>query len=142
MGGTNIGLEIRKLRESKGISQEELADMAGLSRPSIVNIEGGKRKVSAGELISSAEIFGLTLDQLVNPSLRPKADVSGKIHLSQPGGGVRVSIPRENYDKFKEVFLYILSRIGAEPHVGQTVLYKILYFIDFDYYEKYEEQLI
>jgi transcriptional regulator with XRE-family HTH domain len=52
MGGTNIGLEIRKLRESKGISQEELADMAGLSRPSIVNIEGGKRKVSAGELIS------------------------------------------------------------------------------------------
>jgi len=23
-----------------------------------------------------------------------------------------------------------------------TVLYKILYFIDFDYYEKYEEQLM
>ncbi len=142
MGKTGIGQEIRKLRETTGMSQEELADMAGLSRPSIVNIEGGKRKVSAGELISFAEIFGLTLDQLVNPSLRPKADVSVKIRLSQPGGGVRVSIPRENYDKFKEVFLYILSRIGAEPHVGQTVLYKILYFIDFDYYEKYEEQLI
>jgi uncharacterized phage-associated protein len=26
--------------------------------------------------------------------------------------------------------------------VGETVLFKLLYFIDFDYYEKYEEQLI
>ncbi|MFC1510756.1 Panacea domain-containing protein, partial [Candidatus Omnitrophota bacterium] len=26
--------------------------------------------------------------------------------------------------------------------VGQTVLYKLLYFIDFNFYEKYEEQLI
>ena len=27
------------------------------------------------------------------------------------------------------------------PNVGQTFLYKILYFCDFDYYEKFEEQL-
>ncbi len=26
--------------------------------------------------------------------------------------------------------------------MGETVLYRLLYFIDFDYYEKYEEQLI
>jgi hypothetical protein len=26
--------------------------------------------------------------------------------------------------------------------VGETVIYKLLYFIDFDYYEKYEEQLV
>jgi len=29
-----------------------------------------------------------------------------------------------------------------KPNIGETVLYKLLYFIDFDYYEKYEEQLI
>ena len=32
--------------------------------------------------------------------------------------------------------------MGGKPNVGQTVLYKLLYFIDFDYYEKFEEQLI
>jgi uncharacterized phage-associated protein len=35
-----------------------------------------------------------------------------------------------------------LSKVGAKPNVGETVIYKLLYFIDFDYYEKYEEQLI
>jgi uncharacterized phage-associated protein len=40
------------------------------------------------------------------------------------------------------VLLYVLAKIGAKPNVGETVLYKLLYFIDFDYYETYEEQLI
>ena len=38
--------------------------------------------------------------------------------------------------------LYILKKIGGKPNVGQTVLYKLLYFIDFDYYELHEEQLM
>ena len=32
--------------------------------------------------------------------------------------------------------------VGAKPNVGMTVLYKLLYFIDFDFYEKYEKQLM
>jgi len=40
------------------------------------------------------------------------------------------------------VLLYVLSRVGSRPNVGETVVYKLLYFIDFDYYEKYEEQFI
>jgi uncharacterized phage-associated protein len=54
---------------------------------------------------------------------------------------VRVDVPQENVKKFKEVLLYILEQVGAKPNVGQTVLYKLLYFIDFDYYELFEEQL-
>lgn len=51
-------------------------------------------------------------------------------------------MPQEHVKKFKEVLLYILNRVGSKPHVGETVIYKLLYFIDFDYYERYEEQLI
>ncbi len=142
MNTLNVGSEIRKLRETCGMSQEELAGLIGVSRSSLVHIEGGKRKVSAEELIRFAEIFGLTLDQLVNSSLRPEIVVEEESAASKLSSGLRISIPRENYDKFKEVLLYLLVRIGARPHVGQTVLYKLLYFIDFDYYEKYEEQLI
>jgi len=32
--------------------------------------------------------------------------------------------------------------VGSKPNIGETVLYKLLYFIDFDFYEKYEEQII
>jgi len=32
--------------------------------------------------------------------------------------------------------------VGSKPNVGETVVYKLLYFIDFNFYEKYEDQLI
>jgi uncharacterized phage-associated protein len=54
----------------------------------------------------------------------------------------QITVNPENVRKFKEVLLYVLSRVGALPNVGKTVLFKLLYFIDFDYYEKYEEQLM
>ncbi|MDR0800261.1 MAG: SocA family protein [Endomicrobium sp.] len=54
----------------------------------------------------------------------------------------RISVPQCNFKKFKEVFIYILNKVGTKDNVGQTVLYKLLYFIDFNYYELYEEQLI
>jgi len=39
------------------------------------------------------------------------------------------------------VLLYILERCAGKPNVGETVLYKLLYFSDFNYYELYEEHL-
>ncbi|QQS18171.1 hypothetical protein IPL68_06065 [Candidatus Saccharibacteria bacterium] len=44
--------------------------------------------------------------------------------------------PQTNPEKLREVLLYVLGKVGAKPNVGETVLYKLLYFIDFDYYEK------
>ncbi len=44
-------------------------------------------------------------------------------------------------EKFKQVLHYIIYQCGSLENVGKTVLYKILYFLDFDYYELYEEKL-
>jgi uncharacterized phage-associated protein len=55
---------------------------------------------------------------------------------------MRIDVPQKNLKKFKEVLLYVLEKVGSKSNVGMTVIYKLLYFIDFDYYEKFEEQLI
>ena len=34
------------------------------------------------------------------------------------------------------MLLYTLGKIGARPNVGEAVLHRLLYFIDFDYYER------
>ncbi len=47
-----------------------------------------------------------------------------------------------NKEKMKETLLYICQRCSSLPHFGKTVLYKLLYFCDFDFYEKYEKFLI
>lgn len=142
MNPLHVGAEIRKLREDADMSQEDLAGVIGVSRPAMVNIESGKRKISADELILFARVFGLTLDQLVNPSLRPEIAVDKCSADEEAERAIRISIPQKNFSKFKEVLLYILTEIGARPNVGQTVLYKLLYFIDFNFYEKYEEQFM
>jgi hypothetical protein len=55
---------------------------------------------------------------------------------------IRISVPQKNLKNFKEALLYILNKVGSKPNVGETVIYKLLYFVDFDYYEKFEEQFI
>ena len=47
----------------------------------------------------------------------------------------------KNIEKFEQVFLYVLNQVGGKSNVGDTVLHKLMYFIDFDYYEKYNKQL-
>ena len=53
-----------------------------------------------------------------------------------------IRVIKNNPDKLKQVLLYVLNRVGGKPNVGEVVLHKLLYFIDFDYYEKFEETLM
>ena len=53
----------------------------------------------------------------------------------------RISIPEMSVSKFRNILLYILEKCAGKPNVGETVLYKLLYFSDFNYYELYEEHL-
>ncbi len=139
----SIGENVRQLRRKLGLTQKVLAKKLGMNRSSLVQIERGKRKVSVEELIKFAYMMNVGVDQLINPDLKPEEVIEPAIEEpSVQKQRERISIPQNNFQKFKEVLLYILARVGARPNIGETVLYKILYFIDFDYYEKYEEQLI
>ena len=51
---------------------------------------------------------------------------------------IRNNKPKLNKRKIKEILLYILSK---KKDIDLKTLYNIFYFIDFDYYEKYEKQL-
>lgn len=133
---------IKHLREKNGFSQQELAARMEVSRQTIIAYEAG-RTLSVQSIKKLAQIFGISEGDLLNERLpkEPSYDVIPR-KIQKETSQMRISIPQERIDKFKEVFLYIINKIGSKYNVGQTVLYKILYFIDFDYYEKYEEQLI
>ena len=44
-------------------------------------------------------------------------------------------------EKYKTILHYIVKECGSKPHFGKTVLWKLLYFADFDFYELFEEKL-
>lgn len=139
----NLGTKIKVLREEKGMSQEGLSELLGIPRVSLSQIENGKREISAEEISKLSKIFNISSDVLFNF----KQDIrvileKGQEKKSKQETTIRINVPQKNLVKFKEVLLYILNKVGSKPNIGETVLYKLLYFIDFNFYEKYEEQLI
>jgi len=137
-----ISQRVKKIREYKGISQQELAKLLEVSRPTVSQIESGERKISAVELVKLAEIFNISVEGVLDFKKEPKVILEENLERKNLKDQIRVNVPQKNLEKFREVFLYILNKIGSKPNIGETVIYKLLYFIDFDFYEKYEEQLI
>lgn len=137
-----IGHRIRELREKAGMSQDALSRKMELPRPAISQIESGARKVATDELVRFARIFHVPVDALLNPARGPEVHLPEKIQEKAAKPQLRISVPQKNLEKFREVLLYILGKVGSRPNIGETVIYKLLYFIDFDFYEKYEEQLV
>lgn len=143
MDTKRLGPRIKELRQRTGISQEDLAKLLDVSRPTISQMERGMRKISAGELVRLSEIFNLSsVETLLDLKKEPEVILQQGRKRRETEAQMRISVPQRNVERFKEVLLYILNKVGAKPNVGETVIYKLLYFIDFDYYERYEEQLI
>ena len=46
-----------------------------------------------------------------------------------------------NKEKFKMILHYIIYKCGFKNTVGRTVLHKLMYFSDFNYFELYKESL-
>ena len=138
----DIGQRTAELRKRVGISQQRLAEMLGVSRTTITQIEQGKRKVTVDELVKLSEIFNLSVDNLLCLKEEPEIILTESQKVNRVESPTRINVPQKNLEKFKEVLLYILNKVGSKPNIGETVLYKLLYFTDFDFYEKYEEQLI
>ena len=61
-----LGLKIKKLRQSSGLSQLALASELGIKRVSVSQIENGKRKISADEIVQLSRIFNITTDILLD----------------------------------------------------------------------------
>ncbi len=125
----------------KGLSQEDLAKSVKISRPSLAQIELGNRTVDVLEFQRFSMVLEFSLDDFVSKDFSANQDLEVKAEPKSKKADERISIPSLQVSKFKNVLLYILERCAGKPNVGETVLYKLLYFSDFNYYELYEEHL-
>ena len=135
-----IGQRIIQLRTRKGLSQSDLAKSISISRPSLTQIELGNRSVSLNELQKLSHALSFSLDEFMAKDFELTQNIESA-EEKQTEAVERISVPTLNINKFKNVLLYILERCAGKPNVGETVLYKLLYFSDFNYYELYEEHL-
>ena len=135
-----IGQRISELRKSKAYSQEDLAKMLDIPRSSFTQIELGKRNLSVIELKKITDILSISIDKLLSSNFSLSELIIDKEKVDEKPK-FRISIPELKVNKFKDILLYILEKCAGKPNVGETLLYKLLYFSDFNYYELYEEHL-
>ncbi len=138
---TQIGKRIAGLRKRKGYSQEDLATFLNIPRSSVAQIELGNRNVSVIELLLLAEVLGFSIDKFLADQYETETVISLAEEPVPSNYNVRISAPLLNINKLKNILSYILQKCGGKPNVGETVLYKLLYFADFNYYERYEDHL-
>ena len=112
-----------------------------MSRPTYMHIERDERELLVAEARTLAGIFDMSLEDFLagresrRTVILPRQSVRKTKNLS-------IRVEKKSLDIFKQVLLYVLNKVGGKPNVGETVLHKLLYFIDFDYYEKFEENLM
>ena len=136
-----LGKRIAELRKLKGFSQEDVALHLKMSRPSLAQMELGNRSIDALELHDLSIILGFSLDDFMASDFVAKKATDKVADAVNEPSEERISVPTLQINKFKNVLLYMLERCAGKPNVGETVLYKLLYFSDFNHYEIYEEHL-
>jgi transcriptional regulator with XRE-family HTH domain/uncharacterized phage-associated protein len=132
---------VKALRKRAGFTQEYAAKALGVARTTYLAIETGQRELNVSEVEALAGLYGIDPMSIINGEFEDVDEPDGASNMHPGASGQNDIIPREidpklNPEKLKSVLLYILGTVGAKPNVGETVLYKLLYFIDFDYYEK------
>lgn len=134
--------KIQSLRKEKGLSQEKLADIIGVSRQSVAKWESGKSYPEVDKLIELSYLFGISIDKLLKNiesecTIKERSKTHGveeeiisflcKAKKSTYAGyGSETSSSRPNshdlmYDEGK--LKYIDTYLGSERFIGEEAIW-------------------
>ncbi|MBK5215609.1 MAG: helix-turn-helix domain-containing protein [Candidatus Pacebacteria bacterium] len=109
--------KIKKLRNERGLSQDQIAKAIGVSRPTYTAIEVGKQELSLEEAKKLSALFGISVDELS----------SGNI---------------SNMHKYKHMIItFLRMNISKDGKIPKTKLAKMLYFADFAWFYNHLESM-
>src|ERR1051326_9269035 len=79
-GQTGVHERLRLARERAGLSQGQIAKIMDYHRPTISEIEAGRRKVTSDEISAFAQHYGVTISWLLreNESLDPVVELAAR----------------------------------------------------------------
>jgi transcriptional regulator with XRE-family HTH domain len=67
-----VGRNVRRVRQTKGLTQEELAEISGFSQQYISGLEGGHRNPTVVTLYELATALGVNHLELMRPSRKDR----------------------------------------------------------------------
>jgi DNA-binding XRE family transcriptional regulator len=111
---------MQKIKESRiknKLSQEQVAQVIGVSRPTYSAIEAGKQMLNTEEAQKLASLFGITVDGLLSGNI---PDIA----------------------KYKQMILtYLRMNMSEDGKITKTKLAKLLYLADFAWFYDHTESM-
>jgi len=75
-----LAQRLREARRARGLSQEVVSKELGMSRPTLIAVEQGRRLPRPEEIVTFARLYGRTVHELVRPSL-PAAGLAAQFRV-------------------------------------------------------------
>ena len=126
-----LGERIANLRKSKGISQEELADVLMTSRQAISKWERGESDPDIGRLKDLATYFNVSIDYLLGYDMED-ASVNGFMER------MKKSIEDDTYDiSIKEIKMIVLKNKN-----NLNLLLLIIEYLSYYYFINHDEEVV
>lgn len=83
-----LGLRLREARRGRGLTQDDAARELGISRPTFIAVEQGKRPARPAELVALARLYGRDVSELVRPT-PALTGLVGQFRLGEGSGSSR-----------------------------------------------------
>ncbi len=122
-----IGARVRRERRARGWTLDRLAELAGVSRRLVVNVEQGAANPSIATLLRLGDALGVGLPALVErPAPRPvriTRSGEGAVLWTGPAGGRGVLVSATEAPDVVELWDWVLGpgdRHPSEPHAAGT----------------------
>ncbi len=112
---TGISGSMRKYRKSKRLTQEQVANLIGIRRSTYSRYEEGTNRPSWKVLMLLADLYGITMDELVGREMRSSQgeDMVGKLTEE-------TAIRRQQEDE--EIQRMLRLYLNAHPYAKETAL--------------------
>lgn len=105
-----IAHRLRQARELAGLSQAQVSNLLGLHRPSISEIEAGRRRVSADELAQFASIYKVEISWITSGDEDIEKGISEELKLA---ARELSSLESEDLDRLMRIIKIVKGRREA-----------------------------
>lgn len=124
--GAGNGDKLRELREKKGLTLDQVAEMAGFGVDYIQRIEGNRLPLSVAVANALADVYGIDVSDIYTPSPRRNKKDAVRLHWAQADPKI-IELNKQGWtnrqiseelDVSPNHIRYILGRAGLKPNIG------------------------
>lgn len=138
-----IGRFLKNLRLKFSLTQEEICNKIGVSRPTLQKIETDKAEITLIQAKKLTDFYNITLLDLINCEDKMSHNIRLLFKEGQEEAKEHeIFLTGKRYNLIQELILYILNKIGASSTFNELSLNNTLFLIEVEFLKEFKTPFI